>query len=34
VSDNAGNLLCARVARAVYDHFNEKDSTQPTPAAR
>jgi len=20
-SDNAGNLLCARVARAVYDHF-------------
>jgi beta-lactamase class A len=22
VRDNAGNLLCARVARAVYDHFN------------
>jgi beta-lactamase class A len=22
VDDNAGNLLCARVARAVYDHFN------------
>jgi beta-lactamase class A len=21
VRDNAGNLLCARVARAVYDHF-------------
>jgi beta-lactamase class A len=21
VNDNAGNLLCARVARAVYDHF-------------
>jgi hypothetical protein len=20
--DNAGNLLCARVAREVYDHFN------------
>ncbi len=23
-SDNAGNLLCARVARAVYDHFGAK----------
>lgn len=22
--DNAGNLLCARVARAVYDHYDEK----------
>jgi beta-lactamase class A len=22
VPDNAGNLLCAQVARAVYDHFN------------
>ncbi|MGL4551139.1 MAG: serine hydrolase [Gemmataceae bacterium] len=22
VSDNAGNLLCAKVARAAYDHFN------------
>jgi beta-lactamase class A len=22
VSENAGNMLCARVARAVYDHFN------------
>jgi beta-lactamase class A len=22
--DNAGNLLCARVAKAVYDHFNAK----------
>ena len=27
-SDNAGNLLCAKVARAVYDHYNSpnKDS--------
>jgi beta-lactamase class A len=24
-SDNAGNLLCARVAKEVYDHFNRKD---------
>jgi beta-lactamase class A len=24
VDDNAGNLLCARVAKAVYDHFNAK----------
>lgn len=24
VPDNAGNLLCARVARAVYDHFTMK----------
>jgi beta-lactamase class A len=22
--DNAGNVLCARVAKAVYDHFNQK----------
>ena len=24
VTDNAGNLLCAKVAKAVYDHFAEK----------
>jgi beta-lactamase class A len=24
VADNAGNLLCARVAKAVYDHFVER----------
>lgn len=24
VNDNAGNLLCAKVARAVYDHYHEK----------
>jgi beta-lactamase class A len=24
VNDNAGNLLCARVAREVYDHFNPR----------
>ena len=29
VRDNAGNLLCARIARAVYDHYAEK-----TPAAK
>jgi beta-lactamase class A len=26
--DNAGNLLCARVARAVYDYFLEKDKAR------
>jgi hypothetical protein len=24
VPDNAGNLLCAKVAKAVYDHYAEK----------
>lgn len=24
VNDNAGNLLCAKVAKAVYDHYSEK----------
>jgi beta-lactamase class A len=24
VPDNAGNRLCAQVARAVYDHFDEQ----------
>jgi beta-lactamase class A len=27
-SDNAGNLLCARVARAVCDYFNDKGGQQ------
>jgi beta-lactamase class A len=27
VSDNAGNVLCARVARAVYDHYHPKKRT-------
>jgi hypothetical protein len=27
VSENAGNMLCARVAKEVYDYFN------PAPAA-
>jgi beta-lactamase class A len=34
VRDNAGNLLCARVARAVYDHFNEKDQSKAATASR
>jgi hypothetical protein len=29
VADNAGNRLCAEIARAVYDHF---DQTKPVPA--
>ena len=34
VPDNAGNRLCADVARAVYDHFNEAlKRTQPPPEA-
>lgn len=28
VRDNAGNLLCARIARAVYDHFNDSTKGQ------
>src|SRR5262249_6860174 len=26
VDDNAGNILCAKVAREVYDHFNSPKS--------
>jgi beta-lactamase class A len=29
VADNAGNLLCAQIAREVYDHFEQ---TRPVPA--
>jgi beta-lactamase class A len=29
IADNAGNVLCARIARAVFDHFQDKK----TPAA-
>jgi beta-lactamase class A len=31
VPDNAGNLLCARVARAVYDHFEQAASAKAHP---
>ncbi|HEV3082876.1 MAG TPA: serine hydrolase, partial [Gemmataceae bacterium] len=24
VKDNAGNMICAKVAKEVYDHFNPK----------
>jgi beta-lactamase class A len=33
-SDNAGNVLCAKVAKAVYDHFNEKDQSKAASASR
>ncbi len=29
ISDNAGNRLCADVAKAVYDHFRAKDDPKP-----
>ena len=32
VADNAGNRLCAEIARAVYDHFPAKGEPKP-PAA-
>jgi beta-lactamase class A len=32
VADNAGNRLCADIARAVYDHFEQAHVAKPTPA--
>jgi beta-lactamase class A len=32
VPDNAGNLICAKIAREVYDHFQAKPETAPAPA--
>ena len=32
--DNAGNRLCADVARAVFDHFKAKDDPKPAPSER
>jgi beta-lactamase class A len=29
--DNAGNVLCANVARAVFHHFQQKDTPKPNP---
>jgi beta-lactamase class A len=31
VRDNAGNVLCASVARAVYDHFHDKTRAEKSP---
>jgi beta-lactamase class A len=31
VTDNAGNMLCARVARAVYDHFEQAAASKADP---
>ena len=32
VTDNAGNRLCAEIARAVYDHFPAKGEPKPSAA--
>ena len=32
--DNAGNVLCARVAKTVYDYFLEKNKTASARASR
>jgi beta-lactamase class A len=34
VVDNAGNRLCADIARAVYDHFDQPRHTDPAPAKK
>ena len=33
VPDNAGNRLCAEIARAVFDHFGPEASPERAPAA-
>ena len=34
VTDNAGNRLCADIARAVYDHFDQARPADIAPAKK
>ena len=34
VSENAGNVLCARVAKEVYDYFNPRPATAKAAAGK